>query len=163
MVSSTTDLARSLATTSPPPRHDPLAQFGAAPPRPPVDLRRAVHTFWAFGLIAAGVGAGVWLAVLIQAAVFHPQTVGLLDRFAPPSREDLTLTLPAGKVELPPAGMSVIAYLFLIVLTTIGARLTAVMIKQGVSLLRAPADAADASRDGREETEAGLRRIDPAA
>ena len=132
----TSDLARSLATTTPPPRYDPLAQFAEAPPHTPIDVRSAVRTFWAFALVAAGVGVTAWLIVLIHAAVFHPRSVGLLDRLTPTSIEALTITFPAGKVELPPAGMPVIAYVFLILLASIGARIAAMMMKQGVSLLR---------------------------
>jgi len=137
MTTTTSDLARSLNTTSSP-RYDPLAQFTETPPHTPIDVRSAVRTFWAFALVAAGVGVTVWLIVLIHAAVFHPRTVGLLDRLTPPRAEDLTLTLPAGKVELPPGILIVIAYFFLILLTSIAARIGALMIRQGVSLLREP-------------------------
>ena len=136
MTTTTSDLARSLVATTPPPRYDPLAQFAEAPPHTPVDVRRAVRTFWAFALVAAGVGITVWLIVLIHAAVFHPRTVGLLERLTPTSIEALTITFPAGKVELPPAVMPVIAYVFLILLTSVSARIAAMMMKQGVSLLR---------------------------
>jgi len=136
MTTTTSDLARSRATTTPPPRYDPLAQFALTPPHTPIDVRRAVRTFWAFALVAAGIGITVWLIVLIHAAVFHPRTVGLLDRLTPTSIEALTITFPAGKVELPPAVMPVIAYIFLILLASIGARIAAMMMKQGVSLLR---------------------------
>ena len=136
MTTTTSDLARSLATTTPPPRYDPLAQFAEAPPHTPIDVRGAVRTFWAFALVAAGVGVTVWLIVLIHAAIFHPRTVGLLDQLTPASIEALTITFPAGKVELPPAVMPVIAYVFLILLTSVAARIAAMMLKQGVSLLR---------------------------
>ena len=136
MTTTTSDLARSLASTTPPPRYDPLAQFAKTPAHTPIDMRSAVRTFWAFALVAAGVGVTVWLIVLIHAAVFHPRTVGLLDRLTPPRAEDLTLTLPAGKVELPPGILIVIAYFFLILLASIAARIGALLIRQGVSLLR---------------------------
>ena len=132
----TTDLARSLTLTPVAPRYDALKQFTDGPPRDAVNLPGAVRTFSAFGLVAAGVGMAVWLVLLIHAAVFHPQTVGLLDRLTPSKPEGLTLTLPGGKVELPPALFSVSAYVLLILLTTIAARLGALMIRQGVSLLR---------------------------
>ena len=132
----TTDLARSLTTTTVAPRYDGLKQFADGPPRDAIDLRGAVRTFWAFGLVAAGVGMAIWLVLLIHASVFHPQTVGLLDRLTPSKPEALTLMLPAGKVELPPALFSVIAYVLLILLTTIAARFGALMIRQGASLLR---------------------------
>ena len=135
MITTSSDPARSLVTT-PSSRYDPLSQFSEAPPRTPIDARSAVRTFWAFGLVAAGVGLTVWLTVLIHAAVFHLHTVRLLDRLAPSKVEDLTLTLPAGKVELPSAAMTVIAYVFLVLLTSIVARIAATMVKQGVSLLR---------------------------
>ena len=135
MTTTTSDLARSLAT-NPSPRYDPLAQFAETSPHTPIDVRSAVRTFWAFALVAAGVGVTVWLIVLIHAAIFHPRTVGLLDRLTPTSIEALTITFPAGKVELPPAVMPVIAYVFLILLASIGARIAAMMMKQGVSLLR---------------------------
>jgi hypothetical protein len=131
-----TDLARSLTTTTVAPRYDALKQFTDGPPRDAIDLRGAIRTFWAFGLVAAGVGMAVWLILLIHAAAFHPQTVGLLDRLTPAKPEAMTLTLPAGKVELPPALFSVSAYVLLILLTTIAARFGALMIRQGVSLLR---------------------------
>ncbi len=135
MTTTTSDLARSLVPT-PSSRYDPLAQFSEAPARVPIDVRSAVRTFWAFGLIATGVGVTGWLIVLVHAAVFHPDTVGLLDRLTPSKLEELTLTLPAGKVELPSAAMIVIAYVFLILLTSIAARIAAMMVKRGVSLLR---------------------------
>jgi hypothetical protein len=134
-MTTTIDVARPPASTSSK-RYDPLAQFSEPPPRAPIDLRAAARTFWAFCLLVAGVGVTVWLIVLIHAAVFKPHTVGLLDRLAPSRPEDLTLTLPAGKVELPPAGMTVIGYFFLVLLTSIAARIVAMMIKQGVSLLQ---------------------------
>ena len=156
MTTTTSDLARSLATTSSP-RYDPLAQFAQAPPHTPIDVRSAVRTFWAFSLIAAGVGVTVWLIVLIHAAVFHPRTVGLLDRLTPTSIDALTLTFPAGKVELPPAVMPVIAYVFLILLTSIAARIAAMMMKQGVWLLR------DEPVPARPEAEATLPPLASAA
>ena len=100
---------------------------------------------WAFCLLAAGVGIAVWIVVLIHAAVFRPQTVGLFDRL-PGKPEDLVLTLPSGKVELPRAGMTVLGYLFVVLLASVATRLTSTMVTHGVSLLRTerkvePADA----------------------
>ena len=139
MITSTSDLARSLATPSPPPRYDPMAQFADAP-QAPVNVREGVRTFWAFGLVAAGVGVIVWLVWLMHVAVFRPHAVGLLDRITPTDPSARVLTLPAGRVELPPALFNVIAYVFLLLLTTIAARIGALTMREGVSLLhREPA------------------------
>lgn len=132
----TTGIAKPRTAVSPDERYDPLAQFRESAPRPPADLRGAVRTFWAFCLLAVGVGAGVWLIMLIHAAVFKPHTVGLLDRLAPSRPEDLTMTVPAGTVTLPPAGMTVIGYFLLFLLAWIAAKLIAMMIKEGAWLLR---------------------------
>ena len=135
MISTTNDLARATVSSSSR-AYDPLAQFNGGTSGQPVDIGVAARAFCAFALLGTGVGMGVWVIVLINAVVFHPQTVGLLDRLAPARIEDLTLTLPSGKVQLPPAGMNVIGYLVLFLMTSIAARLVAVMIKHGVSLLR---------------------------
>ena len=117
-------------------RNDLLAQFSEPAPRAPIDVRGASRTFWACGLLAAGVAVGAWLILFIHAVVFEPGKVRLLDRLVPSKVEDLTLTLPAGKVELPPALMPVIAYVFLVLLASLAAKVVGMTIKHGVSLLR---------------------------
>src|SRR5215211_958716 len=110
-------------------RYDALAQFKApAATDTAIDVRALSRTFWASVLLVGGIGVTIWLVVLIHAAVFRPHTVGLLERLAPAKAADLTLTLPSGKVELPPAGMTVLGYLSLILLGSIAAKLAAVMV-----------------------------------
>lgn len=128
-------------------RNDLLGQFNAPPPRAPLDGRGAARTFWACFLVAAGMGVGAWLIVLIHAAVFDPHGVALLDRFAPSKPEDLTLTLPAGKVELPPALTPVIAYVFLVLFISVAAKMVAMCVNQGVSLLLAESKGNEAKAD----------------
>ncbi|HEV2294346.1 MAG TPA: hypothetical protein VGR35_10850 [Tepidisphaeraceae bacterium] len=135
MTTTTTGIMRPQSSGSPA-RNDALAQFREPVPRSPADFRSVLRMFWAFCLLATGVGVAVWLIVLIHAAVFEPRSVGLLDRLAPTTLEDLTMTVPAGTVTLPPAGMMVIGYFLLFLLAWIAAKVVAMMIKEGAGLLR---------------------------
>lgn len=135
-MTTTTGIARPHGSGASAQRLDPLAQFREPAPRRPVDLRGAFRPFWAFCLLAAGIGIGIWLIVLIHAAVFDPRSVGLLDRLAPAKPEDLTMTVPAGTMTLPPAGMTVIGYFVLFLLAWIASKVVAIMIKEGAWLLR---------------------------
>jgi glycine cleavage system regulatory protein len=125
-------------SSSPIERYDPLAQFMAPPAAPsePVNAARATRVTAGCALLAASLAAGAWLVTLVHAIVFRPETVGLLQRLAPAKVEDLTLTLPAGKVELPAALTTVVAYVLVLILTSIVAKLIGMLIKHGVSLLR---------------------------
>jgi hypothetical protein len=127
----TGDLARSMVSTP----YDALAQFGTSPSRTSDDARRTARTFGACVLLATGVAGALWVIVLVHAAVFRPQTVGLLNRITPANVEDLTLTLPSGKVQLPPAGMTLLGYFVLVLLASIAGKIVAAMVKHGVSLL----------------------------
>jgi hypothetical protein len=127
----TGDLARSMVSAP----YDALAQFGMSPSRTSDEARRTARTFGACVLLATGVAGAVWLIVLVHAAIFRPQTIGLLNRLTPANVEDITLTLPSGKVQLPPAGMTLIGYFVLVLLASIAGKIVAAMIKHGVSLL----------------------------
>lgn len=116
-------------------RHDPLAEFDRAE-RPPVDVRQAVRTVMGFVLLAAGLFVCLWFLHLIHAAVFHTEKLDLLARLVPVRREELVLTLPAGKVELPPGLLRLLAYLALLPLVAIGAKIGISLVKEGCWLLR---------------------------
>ena len=135
MTTTTSGIMRPQSSGSPA-RNDALAQFREPVPRSPVDFRSVLRMCWALCLLATGVGVAVWLIVLIHAAVFEPRSVGMLDRLAPSTPEDLTMTVPAGTVTLPPAGMTVIGYFLLFLLAWIAAKFVAMMIKEGAALLR---------------------------
>ena len=130
MTRMTGDLARSMVSAP----YDALAQFGMSPSRTSDEARRTARTFGACVLLATGVTGAVWLIVLVHAAIFRPQTVGLLNRVTA-NVEDLTLTLPSGKVQLPPAGMTLVGYFVLVLLASIAGKIVSAMVKHGVSLL----------------------------
>ena len=60
----------------------------------------------------------------------------MIGRLVPERREDLVLTLPAGKVELPPGGMTVLAYFILALLAAIGAKVGTGLVREGGWVLR---------------------------
>src|SRR5438477_1476367 len=107
MIRTTPGSARSAISTSVR-ATDPLAQFGVAPFGPPIEFAAAARTFWAFALLAAGTSSGAWLVLLIHAVVFHPQTVGLLDRLAPSKPDGLTMNIPSCAIRFPAEWMSVL-------------------------------------------------------
>lgn len=127
-------------------RPDPLAEFNA-PAAPPLDLRGAGRAFGAFTLLAAGLVATGWLLYLIHSALFHPDKLGFLARLVPPDAAERVLTLPAGKVELPAAGMSALAYVLLIVVIGIASRVAVALVKEGAWLLRQEVPNVPAPRD----------------
>ena len=125
-----------MAATSPAlPRPDPLAEFNAPPPKP-VDLRHAGRTFGAVALVATGLAVSGWLVYLVHSAVFRPDRLGSLTRLVPPDAAERVLTVPAGRIELPAAGLSVLAYVLLIILAAITTKVAVALIKEGTGLLR---------------------------
>jgi hypothetical protein len=117
------------------PRYDPLMEFNP-PESKPADLRQVGRTFGGATLVAVGVGVCIWLIYLIHAAAFRPEKLGFLVRLVPTEAKDLVLTIPAGRIELPPAAMPVLAYVLLIPLAGIGARVAVALVKEGAWLLR---------------------------
>ena len=116
-------------------RHGPLAEYDRAE-RPPVDVRRAARTGMGFVLLAAGLFVCLWFVHLIHAAVFRTDKLDLLVRLIPVQKEELVLTLPAGKVGLPPGILRLLAYVALIPLAAIGAKVGIALAKEGCWLLR---------------------------
>jgi hypothetical protein len=119
----------------PRPRSDALAEFDR-PESKPVDIRQLGRTLGGAVLAAVGGGLCIWLIYLIHAAVFRPEKLGFLLYLVPSEAKDLVLTLPAGTIELPPAGMAVLAYLLLIALAGIGSSVAVALVKEGALLLR---------------------------
>ena len=116
-------------------RPDPLAEFNRPAPRP-VDLRHAGRTFGAVALIAAGLLVSGWLIYLVHSAAFRPDRLGFLARLVPPDAADRVLTIPAGKIELPAAGLSLLAYVLILVLAGISTKVAVALVKEGTALLR---------------------------
>ena len=126
-----------IASTSPAraaPRHDPLAEFNQ-PAAAPIDLRGVAKACLAWLLVGAGVGVSVWLVYVLHAVIFRPAAVGLFERLVP-SREQMVLTIPAGRVELPPGAMPAVAYVLLIITFAIAARVAVALFKEGATLAR---------------------------
>jgi hypothetical protein len=127
-----------IASVSPlkttPPRIDALAEFDR-PAAAPIDLRQATRTLLAWLLVGAGVGVSVWLVYVLHAVLFRPDSVGLIRRLVP-APEELVLTIPAGKIELPPGVMPAVVYVLLIVTFGIATRVAAGLIKEGTWLAR---------------------------
>ena len=117
------------------PRHDPLADFNAPAPTP-LDLRHAGRTFGAVTLVAAGLAVSGWLVYLVHSAAFRPEKLGALSRLVPPEAADRVLIIPAGRIELPPAGLSLLAYVLVIVLAGISTKVAVALVREGTALLR---------------------------
>lgn len=124
--------------------YDPLAEFEHAEDRS-FETRQTWRLVGGVLLAGAGLGLCLWLAYTVHAALFRPEKLAFLQRIVPAQSADLVLTILQGKVELPPAVMPVVAYVLLIVLAGIGARLAAALLKEGAGLLRyePPAEAFD--------------------
>ena len=146
-MSATTDILPRSKSPVITPRHDPLAEF-APVPSPAIDLRQGGRTFFAFVLVIAGIGMAGWLVYLLHAAVFHPHQLGFLLRIVSSDPNALVLTLPAGKVDLPSAGMILLAYFLLVVLTAVLAKVAIAFAKEGAWLLRHDGPAEGASKAG---------------
>lgn len=128
-------MTTSYTDISPRSSYDPLAEFHH-PQRSPHDI---VQTWRATGrvvLTGAGVGVGLWIVYLIHAALFRADKLAFLHRLVPTQASDLVLSIPQGKIELPQAVTPFVAYILLIVLTGVAARVAAAMVKEGASLLR---------------------------
>ena len=115
--------------------YDPLAEFEAREDRA-FETRQTWRLVGGVLLAGAGLGLCLWLAWTVHAALFRPDKLAILQRLVPSQPADLVLTIPQGKIELPPAVMPVIAYVLLIALAGIGARIAAALLKEGVGLLR---------------------------
>jgi len=129
-----------MATTSvtrpaTPPRYDPLAEFNR-PALAPVDLRKAGRTFMGFVLMCAGIGLCGWVVYLIHAAIFRPEKLAMLTRLLPSKPEDLTITVPSGKIEYPGGWTTIVAYFLLILLIGIVGRIATALVREGSWLVR---------------------------
>ena len=129
------------------PRPDPLAEFNAPPVRP-VDWRGAGRAVAASALLGGGLVVVAWIVYLLHSALFHPESLGFLARLVPPDAAERALTIPAGRIELPAAGLSALAYVLLIVLVGIGTRAAVALVKEGTWLLRQAAPQESAAAPG---------------
>lgn len=116
-------------------RHDPLADFDR-PERPPVDVRQAARIVMGVALLSAGMFVCLWVVYVVHAAVFRTEKIDLLRRLVPAQKDELVMTVPSGKVEVPPGLMRLGAYVLLIPLAFVVAKTGLAMTKEGCWLLR---------------------------
>jgi hypothetical protein len=124
-----------ISRPKPAPRYDALAEFNR-PVSAPLDARKAGRTFMGLTLLASGLAACVWLIYLIHAAIFRPDKLGILLKLLPTTPEGFVMTVPAGKVELPANVMTAVAYVLLILLLAIVAKIATALIREGSWLVR---------------------------
>jgi hypothetical protein len=129
-----------------PRRHNALAEF-ERPAAPPVNARLTARTFFAVVMLAVGLGVALWLVYVIHAAITRADNLGILQRFGQATAEQSTVVLPSGKVTLPPVLITAAAYLFMVLLLAIGAKIGITLIKEGSWMLRweSPSDAGTAN------------------
>jgi hypothetical protein len=127
--------------TAPSLLRDQLSQFDR-PAAPPTDIIAATRGIFAWILMLFGLGVAGWTVYVVHRAIFHPTTLGLPLKIL--KAEDLTIVVPNGKIEIPPAAGTAIGYLLLVFLLAIVARIATGLITQGAGLIREqkPKDAA---------------------
>ena len=133
MTASAAGISRHESTTRS--RYNALAEFQRNDALP-MDMRQIFRTLGGVAMSAGGLGMSIWVIYLLHTAVFRPEKLGLLDRLVSPLPADLVMTIPTGRIELPPAILPVIAYLLLVALVAIGGRVAAALVKEGAWLLR---------------------------
>ena len=110
---------------------DQLAQFNGSPRTASgiVSGRSVLGWF----LTLCGLGVSCWVLFAIHAAIFHPQHVGMpLRNF---TADDLTLLLPAGKVQIAPVAVTLIGYALTAVLLAIAGKIALGMLRMGTALV----------------------------
>ena len=119
--------------TGPVSMNESLAQFNQQSPST-IDTRAASRTLLAWLMVCVGIGVSIWLVYRIQGILLHPDRLAM--PLLPIRAEDLVMTIPSGKIQLPPAAITVVHYLVLILLLGIVGRIAIALIGHGASLLR---------------------------
>jgi hypothetical protein len=131
--STTSSETRARASGGPSLLRDQLSQFDQ-PKGPPTDVIASTRTIFAWLLTLCGLGVGGWVVYIIHRAIFNPTSLGLPLKIL--KAEDLVITMPSGKIEIPPAAATVVGYLLLVFLLAIAAKIATALISQGAGLLR---------------------------
>jgi len=116
-----------------PSTNESLAQFTSAS-GPTLDPRATSRTLLAWLMVCVGIGVSIWLVYRIQGILLHPDRLAI--PLLPIRAEDLLMTIPSGKIQLPPAAITVVHYLVLILLLAIVGKIAIALIGHGASLLR---------------------------
>jgi hypothetical protein len=109
-----------------------LAQFkgaSSASGRAGVSGRHVLAWFLTFcGVVVSG-----WVLFAIHATIFHPERIGLPLRLV--KIDDLAMSIPSGKIQLPVVGVNLVAYLLTVFLLAIAGKIAVAMLKLGASLV----------------------------
>lgn len=135
--STTIGAARPKTSSTPSLLRDQLSQFDG-PQKPAGDFIAASRAVIAWLCSLCGMGIGVWVVYVIHTALYRPEKLGLPLRIL--KAEDLTIVVPNGKIEIPPAAAQVVGYLLAVFLLAIATRIAVGMIGSGTGLLRGPKD-----------------------
>lgn len=116
---------------------DPLAEFQPRQSSPRLDPRTVLRLAAAVALLAAGISLCIWMAATINATIRGADAPTIVRHIAPLDPDALSITLPSGgKVRLPSATMSVVAYIAILILMAISARVALSLIRGGIEMLR---------------------------
>src|SRR6266702_2089679 len=80
-------------------------------------------------LSLCGIALSAWVVFAIHTAVFHPERLGLPLKVI--KVEDLSMTIPSGKIQLPPVGVTVVAYFLTVLLLAVAGRIAVALLKLG--------------------------------
>src|SRR5947208_2250745 len=132
MTTTSTSAPRTSSSSQPSMLRDQLAQFNGAniPTSGSMISGRSVLGWF---LTLCGIAISAWIAFTIHAAIFHPEHLGLPLRIL--QVEDLTMTIPSGKIQLPAEAVILVGYLLTVMLLAIAGKIAISQIKLGASLL----------------------------
>src|SRR5205823_7682067 len=84
-------------------------------------------------LSLCGIALSAWVVFAIHTAVFHPERLGLPLKVI--KVEDLSMTIPSGEIQLPPVGVTMVAYFLTVLLLAVAGRIAVALLKLGASLV----------------------------
>ncbi len=113
---------------------DPLADFNRPVRR--TDPADALRLFFASVLLAAGIALSIWLVVIVYHIVTSPNEVHLVQRIMPTRTEDLTIIVPAGKIELPRHAFVLSGFLMVLLLLLPVTKIALTLIRLGAAMLQ---------------------------
>jgi hypothetical protein len=132
MVTTSTNASRPSSSSTASLLHDQLAQFngsGSASGSASVSGRSVLGWFLTF----CGLGVSGWVLFAIHATIFHPERIGLPLRLV--KIDELVMSIPSGKIQLPVVGVNLVAYLLTVLLLAIAGKIAMAMLKLGASLV----------------------------